>query len=188
MTRLVLASSSPRRKELLEKAGFSFIVDASSIEEVMDEALPVKERLQALASMKAFPIHQKYPDDVVMGADTVVYFQNHIIGKAHNEQEARRILMQLSSSQHIVYTAVAIYYKNELYTFIDETKVQFKNIENMIDDYIASLDWVGKAGAYGIQGRADQFVEKIIGDKDNVIGLPIKKVICFMEEHDIHIK
>lgn len=182
MNKIILASTSPRRKDLLEKAGIDFIIDASFIEEVMNEQLPIKERLIQLAVDKARPIHNQYPKDIVIGADTIVYYKNQIIGKAKDENEARLILNTLSKQKHSVYTAVAIYFGHELVTFVDQTDVYFKDISLLIDDYIMSKDWIGKAGAYGIQGKADIFVDKIVGDKDTVIGLPLKRVVEILRQ------
>lgn len=185
MNKIILASSSPRRKELLEKAGIDFIIDASSIEETMNPSLELEERLKQLAIDKAKPIHDKYKDDIVIGADTIVYFNNQIIGKAKDEQDARKILNMLSCHMHTVYTAVAIYFQNNLYSFVDQTDVYFKDISSMIDEYIDSNEWQGKAGAYGIQGTADIFVDHVVGDVDNVIGLPLKHVLDIFKEKGI---
>lgn len=182
MRRIVLASNSPRRKELLLREGIDFIVDASSIDEIMDESLDIEHRLMKLSQDKAYPIHLKYPDDIVIGADTVVYHNGKIIGKAHSVKQAYDILNELSDDMHIVYTAVTIYNGDEVIQFIDRTDVYFKDITDMIDDYISSNDWVGKAGAYGIQGKADIFVDHIDGDKDTVIGLPVKKIITIIKK------
>lgn len=183
MNKIILASTSPRRKELLESTGIDFIIDASSIEEVMDETLPLSLRLQKLATDKAYPIHQKYPHDIVIGADTIVYLDDEIIGKARDDAHAREILMKLNHRKHSVYSAVAIYFGEELVTFVEKTDVYFKDITNMIDDYLASKEWTGKAGAYGIQGRADCFVDHVDGDKNNVIGLPLSKVMEVLKQH-----
>lgn len=185
MNKIILASSSPRRKELLERTGIDFIIDASSIEETLDDTLPLEQRLQKLAVDKATPIHKKYPDDIVIGADTVVYFQNQIIGKAKDENEAKYILNLLSHQMHSVYTSVAIYFQDELVTFIDRTDVYFKDISHLIDSYIISEEWEGKAGAYGIQGTADCFVDHVDGDIDNVIGLPLQRVMNIFKEKGI---
>lgn len=185
MKQIILASASPRRKELLEKAGINFIIDAASIEETMDEALPIEQRLMRLAQDKASAIHQKYPHDVVIGADTIVYDRSQIIGKAKDIDEAKQILTRLSNHPHRVYTAVAIYDGNQLLTFIDHTDVYFKDIHDLIDDYLASGEWAGKAGAYGIQGKADVFVDHIDGDIDTVIGLPVKKLTKILEKNQI---
>lgn len=176
MNKIILASASPRRKELLSKEGIDFIVDASSIDEVLDETLSLEERLMKLAADKAYPIHLKYPNDIVIGADTIVYHNQQIIGKAKDEEDAKRILTMLSSNKHSVYSAVAIYNKDELITFIDKTDVYFKDILSLIDGYLALNKWQGKAGAYGIQDEAKVFVDYIVGDLDNVIGLPVYRV------------
>ncbi len=181
MNKIILASSSPRRKELLEKAGIDFIIDASSIEEVMNDSLPLTQRLINLAYDKGFPIHQKYQQDVVISADTIVYHEGDIIGKAENEDEARKTLLRLSQSTHVVYTSVCVFRGEDVISFVDSTRVTFKDISTDIDDYITSLEWVGKAGAYGIQGAAECFVSSVEGDKDNVIGLPITHLKALLQ-------
>lgn len=175
--KIILASTSPRRKELLEREGIDFLVDASFVDETLNESLPIEKRLCDLAQRKAFPIHQKYPDDIVIGADTIVYFKDEVIGKAQDERMARHILERLSHQKHLVYTAVAIYIGHDIKTFCEKTEVYFRDISSLIPDYLASKEWVGKAGAYGIQGKADCFVDHIVGDLDNVIGLPVTKVM-----------
>lgn len=182
MNKIILASQSPRRKELLEREGIDFIIDASSIEETLDNNLPILERLKALAIAKGEMIANKYPQDIVISADTIVYHQGCIIGKAKDKDEAKEILKKLSACKHTVYTAVAIFDKGQVDSFIDGTDVYFKNISMMIDDYIDSLDWVGKAGAYGIQSGGHAFVDHIDGDIDTVIGLPVKMVVDKLKE------
>ena len=182
MNKIILASTSPRRKELLEKAGIDFQIDASSIEEIMDEILPLEERLIDLAISKGEPIHQKYPYDIVISADTIVYYQDQVIGKPKDEQDARVILEKLSQSCHSVYTAVAIYFKDDLVSFVEQTDVYFKDISFLLDDYMASKEWIGKAGGYAIQGRAGEFIDHIVGDRDNVIGLPLQRVVNILKE------
>lgn len=175
--KIILASTSPRRKELLEREGIDFIVDASSIVEYLDPTLPIEKRLEKLAYEKGISIHNKYPDDVVISADTTIYFNGQIIGKSSDASEAEKILKSLSHKTHRVFTAVAVFYKDKVITFVDETKVAFKDITEMIPQYISSNEWKGKAGAYAIQGQASCFVEQIQGDIDNVIGLPVKHVL-----------
>ncbi len=176
MNKIILASASPRRKDLLKQSGIDFIIDASSIDEVLDESLSLEEKLMKLAADKAYPIHLKYPNDIVIGADTIVYYNQQIIGKAKDKEDAKRILTMLSSNMHSVYTAVALYNKGQLTTFIDKTDVYFKDIRPLIDDYLSLNEWQGKAGAYGIQDSAKVFVDHIDGDLDNVIGLPVYRV------------
>lgn len=179
--KIILASTSPRRKELLEREGIDFIIDASSITEYLDSSLNIEERLKKLAYDKGISIHEKHPEDIVISADTTIYHNDQIIGKAYSVDEARKILDSLSDGTHSVYTSVAVFYKDQVTTFIDETKVTFKDISDMIDDYLSIDEWKGKAGAYAIQGVAGKFVEEVQGDIDNVIGLPVKHVIEVIE-------
>lgn len=183
--RIILASSSPRRKELLQREGIDFLVDASFIDETLNSSLSIEDKLCDLAIRKAKPIHLKYPDDVVIGADTVVYFENMIIGKPKDCQEARNILENLSGKKHDVYTGVAIYFANECISFCEKTEVYFKDITFLIQEYLDSKEWIGKAGAYGIQGKAAVFVDHIQGDIDNVIGLPVKKVKKHLQDKKV---
>jgi septum formation protein len=177
MSKIVLASSSPRRKELLKREGIDFMVDASCIDEILDESLPLKSRLMKLSYDKGEPIHKKYPKDIVISADTTVFHNDEIIGKASDKEEARRILLSLSNDKQIVFTSVTIFKEDMIISFIDETAVYFKDIEGMIDDYLLHDEWKGKAGAYAIQGMASKFVDHIEGDIDTVIGLPVKRVV-----------
>lgn len=110
--KIILASTSPRRKELLEREGIDFIIDASSITEYLDSSLEIEERLKKLAYDKGVSIHEKYSDDVVISADTTIYHNGKIIGKAHSAHEAREILESLSSDTHSVFTSVAVFYKD----------------------------------------------------------------------------
>ncbi len=183
MSKIILASTSPRRKDLLKREGIDFIVDASSIEECMDQSLSIEDRLMKLAKNKAEPIHNKYPNDIVIGADTIVYHDGKIIGKPVDSLDARDILSSLSQNKHTVYTAVAVYVADNLTTFIDHTDVYFKDIYNMIDDYILSKEWIGKAGAYAIQGKGSKFVDHIDGDIDTVIGLPVRKLLDLIKNY-----
>ena len=179
--RIILASTSPRRKELLEREGIDFIIDASSITEYLDSSLDIEERLKKLAYDKGISFHKKYPDDIVISADTTIYHNDQIIGKAYSVDEARKILNSLSDDTHSVFTSVAVFYKDQVCTFVDETKVIFKDISDMIDDYLSIDEWKGKAGAYAIQGEAGKFIKEVQGDIDNVIGLPVKHVIEVIE-------
>ena len=179
--KIILASTSPRRKELFEREGIDFIIDASSITEYLDSSLNIEERLKKLAYDKGISIHEKYPEDIVISADTTIYHNDKIIGKAYSVDEARKILSSLSDDTHSVFTSVAVFYKDQVTTFVDETKVTFKDISDMIDDYLSIDEWKGKAGAYAIQGEAGKFIKEVQGDIDNVIGLPVNHVIEVIE-------
>lgn len=174
---IILASRSPRRRELLELARIPFICEPSDIEEVMDESLPLNERIQQLAYQKALPIFEKHPDEIVLGADSIVYIDDEVIGKPKDEEDARRILRQLSGRAHQVTTGVAIVCKDKVETFSQTSDVLFYELEeDEIEDYISSNEWQGKAGGYAIQGYACRFIKEIKGDYSNIVGLPIAQV------------
>ncbi|MFR6591749.1 Maf family protein [Catenibacterium sp.] len=179
--KIILASTSLRRKELLEREGIDFIIDASSITEYFDSSLEIEERLKKLAYDKGVSIHEKYPEDVVISADTTIYHNGKIIGKAHSAHEAREILESLSSDTHSVFTSVAVFYKDQVCIFVDETKVTFKNINDMIDDYLSIDEWKGKLALMRFRVLQGKFIEEVQGDIDNVIGLPVKHVIEVIE-------
>ena len=174
---VILASRSPRRSELLEQAHITFICEPSDIEEIMDEGLHLDKRIQQLAYQKALPIFKKHPNDIVLGADSIVYINNEVIGKPKDENDARRILKMLSGNAHQVTTGVAIVSKEHVETFSQTSDVVFYELDDAeIDDYILSGEWQGKAGGYAIQGYACRFVKEIKGDYSNIVGLPIAKV------------
>ena len=159
---------------------------APLIDEVLDDTLPIAKRIEKLAIDKATAIYQEYPQDVIIAGDTVVCLGDNIIGKPRDEQHAREILSQLSGTKHSVYTGVAIYIQGECISFVDKTDVYFYKLTlDMIDNYIDSKEWMGKAGAYAIQGEARCFVEKIDGSIDTVIGLPVDKVIDCLKEKGV---
>ncbi len=179
---IILASRSPRRSELLSLCGIDFIVEPSDIEEIMDESLPLDERMQELAYQKALPIAKKHPDDVVVGADTIVYIDELVIGKAHSRQEANDILHRMSGRWHSVKTGVCVLWGSEKYTFTETSLVKFFDLSDYdIEEYLDLDEWQGKAGAYAIQGYAVRFVEKIDGDYSNIVGLPVAKLYRLMK-------
>ncbi|GFI40931.1 septum formation protein Maf [Thomasclavelia cocleata] len=175
MKKIILASSSPRRKELLELHKIDFIIDFQTIDEVLDENLALPLRLEKLAYQKALPISSKYPKDIVIGADTMVCLNKQMLGKPKNRQEAFNMLNMLSNHTQTVYSAVAIIDNGKVATFCDDTKVTFKKLtEQEINDYLDTDEWQGKAGAYAIQGIGKCLVAKVEGDIETVIGLPVK--------------
>lgn len=182
MRQIVLASSSPRRKELLELHHIDFIVDYQEIEEVLDMSLTLPLRLEKLAYQKALPISLKYPQDVIIGSDTMVCLDEKMLGKAKNYQEAFDMLRFLSGKIQTVYSAVAIIDQNQVTTFHDATKVKFKDLtDEEIKQYLSLNEWQGKAGAYAIQGEGKRLVETIDGDLETVIGLPVNKLIKYLK-------
>ena len=171
---LVLASASPRRREILQTTGFDFTVRVSDTDETIASGTPPQEAVQLLAKQKAAAVAADCPDDIVIGADTVVTLDGEILGKPHDTADAARMLRQLSGRTHDVYTGVCIAQAGGTETFYACTRVTFYPLtEKEIADYIATGEPMDKAGAYGIQGRGCTLVEKIDGDYFNVVGLPV---------------
>lgn len=194
MGQIVLASASPRRKELLEQIGLSFDICPAKGEEIITRTIP-QEVVQELAGQKAREVasmikgygiaHEELmtPQDImVIGADTIVAYKNQILGKPKDADDAFRMLSMLSGSTHAVYTGVSIVFLGALgkageLTFYEKTDVvMHKMSEQEIWRYIATGEPMDKAGAYGIQGSCAVYVEKIDGDYNNVVGLPVARI------------
>lgn len=179
---LVLASSSPRRVELLALAGFApDQIDPADIDEtpLKDETPP--RLAQRLAVTKAQAVAARHPDAVVLAADTVVAVGRRLLEKAADEAEATRFLKLLSGRNHRVFTGVAVARDGKLGHRVNETRVTFKILSDAeIAAYVASGDWRGKAGAYGIQGPAGAFVRRIIGSHYGVMGLPLYETVSLL--------
>ncbi len=175
----ILASASPRRKQLLADAGYEFSVIPSGFDEsgISPDGLSSGDYATKLALCKAMPVADENPDSYVVGADTVVDFDGDIIGKAEDEREAERILKRLFSKPHRVITGLAIVKKADnikIGRFDSTTIYPAKIGDYQIAFYIESGNWQGKAGAYGIQKIGDEFVERIEGSFSNVVGMPME--------------
>lgn len=174
----ILASASPRRRELLARCGISFDVIPSGIEEQIIGETP-SDIVMGLARQKAMDVWKKQASDqdVVIGADTVVVYKDEILGKPEDEEEALNMLSLLSDRTHQVYTGVAIIHGTSMKTFCERTDVTFYPIDRQdLLRYIASGDSIDKAGAYGIQGDFSIHVKEIHGDYNNVVGLPVARL------------
>ena len=178
MPMLILASKSPRRKELLKQIGIPFVVVVSDAEEVSGNSWTPAALVVENAKRKARAVAEKYPDSPVLGADTVVSSEGKIFGKPKDKDEARKILTALSGKMHEVTTGLALINRNEIRTTNVTTKVFFDTMTKAdIDAYIATEESMDKAGAYTIQGKAARFIEKIEGSYSNVVGLPLNALI-----------
>ena len=178
MRRIILASKSPRRRELLAQAGYEFDVIPSDREETM-EGGTVESIVMNLAGIKANHVYSSFceQDPLVIGADTIVVYEGEIFGKPKNEADAKRMLKILSGRTHKVMTGVCMISSDTKIAFCETTKVTFYELtEQEIEDYICTGEPFDKAGAYGIQGVFDKYVKEIIGDYYNVVGLPIARV------------
>lgn len=176
---LVLASSSPRRVELLALVGFTpDTIDPADIDETpLKDETPPRLALR-LATTKAQVVAERHPEAVVLAADTVVAVGRRFLEKAADEAEATRFLKLLSGRNHRVFTGVAVVRDGKLTHRVNETRVTFKVLsEAEIGSYVAGGDWRGKAGAYGIQGAASAFVRQIVGSHHGVMGLPLYETV-----------
>ena len=178
---LVLASKSPRRKEFLEKANLEFIIDTVETEEVFNNELSIEDALIDIARQKVIPVFNKHQNDIVLGADTIVVCENQILGKPKNIEHAKDMLRLLSNKAHYVMTGVIIKSIDKEISFVEKTKVYFKQLtESDIEVLTTKENVLDKAGSYAIQGAAGNYIEKIEGDYDNVVGLPITKVLKYI--------
>lgn len=177
MSDLILASASPRRKELLENIGLRFRIVVADIEEkIPDEATP-EQAVEALALQKAQAVADMNKNSVVIGADTVVVLDGKILGKPKSEDDAIDMLSSLSGRTHTVCTGVAIINGDEAKSFVEVTEVEFHTLTaDEIVAYVKTGEPMDKAGAYGIQGKGCVLVKRINGDYFNVVGLPVSKV------------
>lgn len=185
--RLILASASPRRRELLETSGWTVEVEAAHIDESPLPGEQAKSYVSRLAQEKALAIARRHAGEAVLilGADTTVVHRGEILGKPENPDEARRMLRMLAGTSHSVHTGVCLVHADGGFERcgIDTTRVWFAPLSDAdIDAYIASGEPFDKAGAYAIQGRAGQFIPRIEGSWSNVVGLPLHLVRSWMAE------
>jgi septum formation protein len=178
MQRLILASSSPRRKELLENLRLTFEISSSDADESFSEQLSPSEAVMELASRKSKTVFANFPDCFVIGSDTVVVHEGMILGKPASGQEAFVTLKKLSGNTHSVYTGVSIISPEKEIRFYEKTDVTFWELsDEEIDTYIKSGEPFDKAGGYGIQGFGSMLVKKINGDYFTVVGLPVSRTV-----------
>ena len=176
---LILASASPRRSELLRQLGVNFTVVPSAATEVHDDQLTAREISQLNAYRKARAVAKKFPDALVLGADTLVYLGTTLFGKPADLQAAYRMLEQLSGRTHEVVTAICLLHlrTHRQKVFYDSTAVTFRRLDEVqIRRYLGKVNPLDKAGAYGIQEEGDWLVETIAGSYTNVVGLPVEKL------------
>lgn len=173
----ILASASPRRRELLQQIDASFEVKVSSVEEVTGGNLAPAEIVVENAVRKAKAVAEAFPGDAVLGADTIVFLDGRVYGKPKNGEEAKAMLRALAGREHEVATGIAWVHAGEVFTDVETTRVFFAPLtEEAIDAYVKTGEPLDKAGAYAIQGRAAQFIESLEGSFSNVVGLPLYAV------------
>ena len=177
---LILASQSPRRRELLGLTGLPFVVRAADIDETMDPGKAPFEEVARVSRLKAEAVARK-PEDVVIAADTIVVCGDTVLGKPRDEADAFRILSLLSGRDHEVMTGMTVVKGDEIVTHTEVTRIHFRELHpEEIRAYIASGEPMDKAGAYGIQGGAALFADQMEGDYYNVMGLPVCRLATIL--------
>ena len=178
MNKIILASASPRRKELLEIAGAEFEIIVADVDETVPEGTKPEDAAVMTAEKKAVAVAKNHKDSIVIGADTIVVADGKILGKPADKTDACRMLSMLSGVEHKVITGVCLARGDKKITFAQISKVKFYDLTaEEINAYVETGEPMDKAGAYGIQGRGCVLVEKIEGDYFNIVGLPVAKVM-----------
>jgi len=183
---LVLASSSPRRKELLQSAGLEFLTDPAVGLEIHDPSLGLAALVTSNARAKALEVAARHPQSIVLGADTLVWLEGNALGKPRDKAEARRMLRALSGRVHEVATGVhlARWEPRQQAEFHEITRVRFRDYDDQtIAEYMDSVDVMDKAGAYALQERSELLVESVEGSRSNVVGLPVERTLAALAHH-----
>ena len=177
MNRVILASKSPRRKELLELLKIPFEIIVSDIDEQIDYDNDLVKEIEKLSYQKANAVFRDHPDALVIGSDTIVKIGNDVLGKPHSVEEAKQMLRELSDNTHEVVTGVTILCKENAETFSSVARVSFYPLsEEEIEEYVSTNEPMDKAGAYAIQGDAAKFIRCSEGDYYTIVGLPIAEL------------
>jgi septum formation protein len=187
--RVVLASSSPRRRQLLNLIGIAHEVRPANIDETMRPRETPRRHAERLAREKAIAIAKRDPDLITIGADTIVVVNRKVLGKPRDAEDAARMLALLSGREHVVTTAVAVSRGKKLRSAVEEVRVTFRRLRgDEIEAYIATGEPMDKAGAYGIQGYGATIVERIEGDYFAVMGLPIVRLVGLLRDVGVRYK
>ena len=185
---LILASASPRRRELLAGMGLTFIVCPCDVDESVPPGMHPREAVVLLARRKAEAVAARYPEAVILASDTLVEIDALPLGKPQDEEEAVATLMRLSGSEHRVHTGVAVIYRGRVLAERDTTRVFMRPFdEGEARAYVQTGEPMDKAGAYGIQGLGGRLVDRIEGNYDTVVGLPTRlsdDLLCRLMEED----
>ena len=179
---LILASQSPRRRELLGLFHLPFSVRVADIDETMDAGKAPQDEVARVSRLKALAT-PRGNDDIVIAADTIVVCENTVLGKPRSEEDAKNMLRMLSGRDHQVMTGLTVICAEKTVTVTEITDIHFRELsQKEIDAYVATGEPMDKAGSYGIQGGAALFVEKLVGDYYNVMGLPVCKLWQLLQD------
>ncbi len=175
---IILASSSPRRKKILEKLGYNFRIKAPNINEDNTSKLNPIDYVIDVSMRKGLKVHQQYQNDYVLSGDTIVEFQNKIIGKPSSKEDAFKVLSSLSGRSHYVISALSLTYNDNQITIFDSTKVCFRILrKDEIENYINDFNVLDKAGSYNIEDAEKYFIKNIDGCYNNIVGFPEQKFL-----------
>jgi len=174
----ILASQSPRRRELLCMLGLEFEIITADIDETMDPSLSVEDAVAEVCRKKAEAVGLTHPGRLIVAADTIVVVDEKKLGKPHSEEEAKQMLRSLSGRSHTVMTGFCLWRDGQFETHVERTDLRFRDLSDAeINAYVATGSPMDKAGAYGIQDQAAIFVEALDGDYYNVMGLPLCSLV-----------
>ena len=186
MTRVILASKSPRRKELMELLNIPFDVIVSDIDEQIDYNNDLVKEIEKLSYQKAMAVFKDHNNALVIGSDTIVKINNDVLGKPKSIEMAKNMLRELSDNTHEVVTGVTILYQDKVETFSSVAKVTFYPLtEEEIDEYVNSNEPMDKAGSYAIQGDGAKFIKSIEGDYYTIVGLPIAELYHRLKKYSV---
>lgn len=177
MKKMILASKSPRRKELLEKCNIPFLCDPADIDETLLENISLEDAIKELSLRKARAVLKRHEDCVVIGSDTIVTLNNEVLGKPKDDADAFRMLKMMQANTHVVITGLAIISSKRVFNTVSKTKVTFAEMsDEEIFSYISTGEGKDKAGSYGVQGYGGRYITRIDGDFYTVMGLPLNIV------------
>ena len=184
MDPLILASKSPRRREILERLNIPYIVYEPDVDETVEKRGNIRSLVIAIAKRKVEKVVSYFSSGLVVGADTVVCFQNRILGKPRDRSEAQKFIRVLNGNRHVVISGISVKdaARGLSYSSVSETVVFFyKLTDEEIDRYIECGEWFDKAGGYAVQGQAALFIEKIVGSYYNIMGLPVEQLYILLK-------
>lgn len=186
--KFILASQSPRRRDILEMIGLNFTVEVSPHEEIKPDGHTPEELILHNAEAKAQTVAVNHPDSLVIGADTIGVFQGEILEKPVDRADAKRMLKLLQGQEHTVITAVTLIFGDQKHTHIESTQVQFLPLtDSDIEHYLDTEEYADKAAAYAIQGKGAAFVKGVQGDYLNVVGFPLQAFNLMLQQFDINL-
>jgi septum formation protein len=182
MAHLVLASSSPRRRELLAQLGLQFDIFSPDIDESMIASESASAYVERLARAKAEAVQLRYPESIIVAADTSLSVDGLILGKPESKQHAFDMWQQISGRKHDVFSGVCVRTKSQIYSIVVRTQVEFQTLSVQdMESYWATGEPIGKAGAYAIQGIAARYIPRIEGSYSNVVGLPLHETVELLQ-------